>query len=307
MTRQEIKVIRTVVILFFFRNSKLFHHPILDPIKSSFSVEMDLLHHILQAQCDLAEWKFMPSLLHLHESKVKLFSWNKVLPVSSVKDSFTGSLSVKKGFELKMFGGGCNCKKQIEVPLLFQWLARFHAALVSKFSLYFHSTLSEQSPSSSEMKALTAKASVDYVSKIATFLRRADAAYICLTLDTRGLEDSYKGPGYHLPHVKVEAPTGIHTYPFIFSYPSKCPMKLWPGVVSLIQDREEYLCQEKIAYFFDERMQMTYFLAKADVHITMVAIFKGKKMERDSYIVTFLQDITSQLRNTKVINNLKST
>ena len=47
---------------------------------------MDLLHHILQAQCDLADWKFLPSLLHLHESKVKLFSWNKVLPSSSVKD-----------------------------------------------------------------------------------------------------------------------------------------------------------------------------------------------------------------------------
>ena len=50
------------------------------------SVEIDLLHHIFQAQCDLAEWKFMPSLLHLHESKAKLLSWNKVLPASSVKD-----------------------------------------------------------------------------------------------------------------------------------------------------------------------------------------------------------------------------
>lgn len=285
--------------------AKLFHHPILDPIKSSFSYEMDVLYQILQAQCDLAEWKFMPSLFLLHECKVKLFSWNKVLPVSSVKDSFTGSLSVKKGFELRMFGGGS--KKQIEVPLLFQWLARFHASLVSKFSLYFHSTLSEQASSPSEMKALTAKASIDYVSKISTFQRRHDASYVCLTLDTRGLGDTYKGPGYHLPHVKVEPPTGIHSYPAIFSYPDKCPTKLWPSIVSLIQDREDYLCQEKIAYFYDERAQITYYLAKADMRVTMVVIFKGKKNERDSHVVTFLQDISFQLRNTKVLNILKTT
>ena len=57
------------------------------------SVEMDLLHHILQAQRDLSDWKFLPSLLHLHESKVKLFSWNKVLPASSVKDVSCVSLA----------------------------------------------------------------------------------------------------------------------------------------------------------------------------------------------------------------------
>ena len=56
--------------------------------------------------------------------------------------------------------------------------------------------------------------------RIASFQRRCDASYICLTLDTRGLGDSYKGPGYHLPHVKVDPPTGVHSYPAIFSYPS---------------------------------------------------------------------------------------
>ena len=55
--------------------------------------------------------------------------------------------------------------------------------------------------------------------RISTFQRRHDASYVCLTLDTRGLGDTYKGPGYHLPHVKVEPPTGIHSYPAIFSYP----------------------------------------------------------------------------------------
>ena len=56
--------------------------------------------------------------------------------------------------------------------------------------------------------------------RISTFYKRADASYICLMLTTRGLDESFKGPGYHLPHVKVELPTGIHSYPAIFSYPN---------------------------------------------------------------------------------------
>ena len=69
----------------------------------------------------------------------------------------------------------------------------------------------------------------------------------------------------------------------------ECPRSHWPSIVSLIQDREDYLAQEKIVYFFDDRSQTTYYLAKADVRITLVAIFKGKKNERDSYIVNVLQ------------------
>jgi hypothetical protein len=44
-------------------------------------------------------------------------------------------------------------------------------------------------------------------------------------------------------------------------------------------------------YFYDERSQTTYFLAKADMRINFVAIFKGKKNERDSYVVNFFQGI----------------
>ncbi|XP_046839167.1 KICSTOR subunit 2-like [Xenia sp. Carnegie-2017] len=277
-------------------NIKKFHHPILDPVKTSFSVEMDLLHHLLQAQCDLVDWKFLPSLLHLHESKAKLLSWNKTLPSSSVRDSFTRSLRVKK-----RFSGGS--RRQIEVPLLFQWLARFHASLVSKFSLYFHATLSEQS-SPVEMKTLVAKTSIDYVNKINTFCRRSDASYIILLLDTRGLSDSYKAPGYHLPRVKVELPTGIHSYPSIFSHPNDCPKTFMPSIVSLIQDNEHCLSQEKIVYFFDERSPMTYFLANADHRMTLVVIFKCKKNERDSYVVNFLQDVTNDLRNVNILSML---
>ena len=45
---------------------------------------MDILSNLLKAQCDMAEWKFLPSLLHLHESHVKLSSWCHVIPPAEV-------------------------------------------------------------------------------------------------------------------------------------------------------------------------------------------------------------------------------
>ena len=49
------------------------------------------------------------------------------------------------------------------------------------------------------------------------------------------------------------------------------------------------MCEGKIVYFFDDKMQTTYYLARADMRITVVVLFQGKKNERDSYVVTFLQ------------------
>ena len=62
-------------------------------------------------------------------------------------------------------------------------------------------------------------------------------------------------------------------------------------MVSLLQDREDCLANEKIVYFYDETSQTTYFLSKADMRINFIAIFKGKKNERDSYVVNFFQGI----------------
>ena len=60
-------------------------------------------------------------------------------------------------------------------------------------------------------------------------------------------------------------------------------------MVSLIQDREEDLGQEKVVYFFDVKGNMTYFLTNVEKRITLVVIFKGRKNERDSHVTNFFQ------------------
>ena len=43
----------------------------------------------------MAEWKFLPSLLHLHESNVKLSSWCQILPPVEVgKCLFVGNVII---------------------------------------------------------------------------------------------------------------------------------------------------------------------------------------------------------------------
>ena len=57
------------------------------------SFEVDILSNLLKAQCDMADWRFLPSLLHLHESYVKLSSWCQFLPPGEVSVRHVTSLT----------------------------------------------------------------------------------------------------------------------------------------------------------------------------------------------------------------------
>jgi len=276
------------------RHSKGFHHPILDSLKSSFSYEVDILSNLLKAQCDMAEWKFLPSLLHLHESHVKLSSWCYILPPTELSTSLT----LKKS----LFGSAP--KKHIEAPFLYQWLGKLQDALVSKFTLYFYHILGRQT-TPVEMKSLTARASVDYVGRITAFIRRSDAFNVCMLLDTHGMEP-YQGHGYHLPQDIKETPSGLGAFPAIFSFPGDRPVDHWPNIVSILLDKvQELNSLDKIVFLFDNRVQSTYFLTRVDLRTTLVVIFNSKRSEKDSYVTTFLTETATLLRNTKIFALLK--
>ncbi|XP_078382047.1 KICSTOR subunit 2-like [Oculina patagonica] len=276
------------------RHNKGFHHPILDSLKSSFSFEVDILCNLLKAQCDMADWKFLPALLHLHESHVKLSSWCQFLPPVEL----SASLTLKKS----LFGS--TPKKHLEAPFLYQWLGKLQDALVSKFTLYFYRILGGQT-TPVDMKSLTARASIDYVGRITAFIRRSDAFNVCMLLDTHQLEP-YQGHGYHLPHDIKEKPSGLGAFPAVFSFPGDRPVDHWPNIVSILLDKvNELNSMEKIVFFFDNRVQSTYFLTRVDPRMTLVVIFTTKRSEKDSYVTTFLTETATLLRNTKIFAMLK--
>ncbi|KAI0221223.1 hypothetical protein LSAT2_027374 [Lamellibrachia satsuma] len=267
---------------------KGFHHPILSPVKSSFTLECDIMRHLLTAQLHLQHWEFLPTLLQLNDAHSKL-------------SALSGGAATKEGKKL----GFVNSSKSLPLPALYQWLTKYKRLLVAKFSLYFYDVLSKQAPRS-EMRHLSSKASVDFFGKIVTFQKKADVCNVSLVFDVTGMEHLYKGAGYRHPRCYCEPPKGLDSYPAIFSYPADREERHWPSVISILNDRADDLStQEKVVYFSDERLQCTYFLTRVEPRLTFVVIFEQKKSERDSFVNNFLSDICLHLRCTKLFASLK--
>ncbi|XP_036155710.1 KICSTOR complex protein C12orf66 homolog isoform X1 [Myotis myotis] len=269
--------------------SSRFHHPILSPLESSFQLEVDVLSHLLKAQAQVSEWKFLPSLVNLHSAHTKLQTWGQI---------FEKQRETKK----HLFGG--QSQKAVQPPHLFLWLMKLKNMLLAKFSFYFHEALSRQT-TASEMKTLTAKANPDLFGKISSFIRKYDAANVSLIFDNRGSE-SFQGHGYHHPHSYREAPKGVDQYPAVVSLPSDRPVMHWPNVIMIMTDRTSDLNSlEKVVHFYDDKVQSTYFLTRPEPHFTIVVIFESKKSERDSHFISFLNELSLALKNPKVFASLK--
>ncbi|XP_048844265.1 KICSTOR subunit 2 [Brienomyrus brachyistius] len=269
--------------------SSRFHHPILSRLESSFQMEVDVLTQLLRCQAEISEWKFLPSLLNLRSAHTKLHTWGQV---------FDRQRETRK----PLFGS--QVQKASQPPHLYLWLHRFQQTLLAKFTFYFHETLSRQT-TVSEMKALTAKTSPDYYGKVSSFIRKCDALNVSLVFDNRGLE-SFQGHGYHHPDSYREAPKGVDQFPAVVSLPSERPVTHWPSVIMIMSDRASDLNSlDKVVHFYDDKVQSTYFLTRPEPHFTIVVIFDSKKSEKESHIVSFLQELSGSLRNSKPFTTLK--
>ncbi len=96
-------------------------------------------------------------------------------------------------------------------------------------------------------------------------------------------------------------------FPAVVSLPGgERPVTHWPNVIMIMSDRSTELnALDKVVHFYDDKVQSNYFLTRPEPHFTVVVIFDGRKSERDSNIVAFLQELTGSLRNTKPFTTLK--
>lgn len=269
-------------------SQKNFHHPYLTQLKTSFSYECDTLSLLLNAQQEMQQWSFLPSLLRLHSAHVKLVEW--------------GALSQLKETRRLSFGPGF--LKPQQLPHLYQWLVKFKGFLVSKFTLYFHEILSKQT-NQQEMKNFCSKAPVDLYHKMGTFQRKTDAICIALVFGVHGC-DTYKGHGYHHPDKVMEPPKGLDSFPAVVSYPGEKPLIHWPNVIMIMEDRAvELNTLDRVVCFYDKHVNCTYIIVRAELKMTFVIIFSGKRSEKESYIAAFLEDFCSQLRLHRVLATLR--
>lgn len=270
--------------------SSRFHHPILGRLEGGFQTEVDVVTQLLRCQAQISEWHFLPALLSLHGASTKLTAWGQL---------FQRQKETRKN----LFGG--QSQKAVQPPHLYVWLQRLQAALLAKFSFYFHEALSRQT-APADMRASTARTAPDYHGKICSFIRKHDANNVSLVFDNRGSE-SFQGHGYHHPHSYREAPKGVEQFPAVVSLPSgERPLTHWPNVIMMMGDRAAELnALDKVVHFYDDKVQSTYYLTRPEPHFTLVVIFDGRKSEKDSHITTFLLEISGSLRNSKPFSTLK--
>lgn len=275
-------------------NHKNFHHPYLINLKNSFSYEVEILDQLFSAQLEIQQYKYLQSLLHLHEAHCTLCAW--------------GSMSLVR--ESRRFSFGSSFLKSPQMPALYQWLLKLKGFLISKFTFYFHEILSKQTIPQ-EMKSICTKAPIDFYQKLSAFQRKSDALCITLILDSNGIEYT-KGQGYLHPARVRETLKGLDSFPAVVTLPPSTMEKPfqymihWPNIVMIMGDKAAELnTLERTICFHDQQVHFTYFLSRVDPRMTLVFIFNGKKSDKESYITVFLEEFCRELRFSRILASLK--
>lgn len=269
-------------------HDKDFHHPLLVPLRQSFSLEVESLCHLLHAQIHMCQWSYLPSVLQLQQAHTKLLTWSENIPMKETKSTF-----------------GRSSIKACPYPPLLNWLLKFKGVLLSKFGLYFHDILAKQTVAN-ELKMNHWKLQDDFYGRIQAFHKKQDACCIYLILDAHDLHPRAGEGGYLYPGKYAPSLQGLRTYPPIFSYPLERVVNPahWPNICMLISSQSE------TKYFYekatDKRPHSSYFLSRLDSRVWLMLVFEAKRGEKDSSINTFLTEITSQLRCQAIISSLKS-
>lgn len=123
--------------------------------------------------------------------------------------------------------------------------------LLSKFSFYFESVLSQQA-TATDMKAICSRLQIDFVSLVYSALRQTSLACVCLILDTNGL--NFKGMGYHMPESPMLHLKGLSSYPTMITIPKDYNLQIHrPNVVSFIMEFPRQMSSNtNMMYQYDE-------------------------------------------------------
>ena len=254
--------------------------------------EAGVLLDCLTLTITMLEWNFFDSVMLLQRIGESLAMWDQVVQARETRKlSFASSW-------LRGVSGSVE-------PHLYLWLQKLKSSLLSKFSLYFYSTLSQQTRDSTEMKVLCAKLSVDHTARLSSFQKRLDCQSVSILYEAAG--QGYQGrPGYHFQDTSDQAAhSGLELFPLVFS--TGQPEPHWPNIVMIISDlhHAEQLKADRTVHFFDGGVGATYFIHRIEQRFYIVLIFEGRRNEKDSAINSFIQETASQLSCVRIFTSLK--
>ena len=297
-------------------------------LKYEVEVMLDFLTLILTMQ----DFNFFDSIILLQRAGETLNKWDEVVQVIFFISLFislpTTYFSVCQARETRKLGFASSWLRvsgSVE-PQLYTWFQRLKSSLLSKFSLYFHSTLSGQT-NTQEMRSLCSKLSTDQTARLSSFQKRLDAGSVSILYDANGqpgYQVTYESfycysiitfnilrliahqgrPGNHFHDKDQVSLSGLDLFPLVYSagFP---PGPHWPNVVMIISDHSEELLRDSTVTFYDMRVEATYFLHQIEPRFYVVIVFDGRKNEKDSTINSFIQDTAISLRCSRNFSSLK--
>ncbi|XP_020277670.1 UPF0536 protein C12orf66 homolog [Pseudomyrmex gracilis] len=263
-------------------------HLALTAIKTSLILECEILEQLMTAQVEVQNWRFLPTLMALYAAQTRMSAWERTL---QSKESW------KLGF-------GATFLKANQQPALYQWLVKLRSAILAKCSLYFYTTLSQQT-NAGEMRSVMSKQNVDYYHKIQSFQRKHDVLAVLIIFDSRGAENS--GSGYRHPGRGAES---FECFPIVVCCPStfvQKPSAHLDNIQAKIKERHaELLAMDKVIYHKNGKDSCSYAFYNIDPRMTLVVAFEnGKQRDKETHITLFMTDLSMHIRCNKVYESLK--
>ncbi|CAK9821653.1 KICSTOR subunit 2 [Anthophora retusa] len=242
-------------------------HLALTAIKTSLTLECEILVQLTKAQVELQHWRFLPTLMALYGAQARMSAWERTL---QSKESW------KLGFSATFL-------KANQQPALYQC----------------------QQASPGEMRSIMSKQNVDYYHKIQSFQRKHDVLAVLIIFDSRGVEDA--GAGYRHPrrepNISEQFPV-VLSCPSVFEQKPSIHLET---IQKVIKERHtELLAMDKIIYCKNAKDVCTYIMYNTDPRMIVVTVFEsGRQKDKEAHVTSFMTDLCVQIRCNKVYESLK--
>ncbi|KAG5450134.1 kicstor complex protein C12orf66 [Clonorchis sinensis] len=111
-------------------------------------------------------------------------------------------------------------------PALLFWLTSFYNVLLTKYTLYWFKVLSDCISNSDETLEVAGLENPSLVTRVINFQSRTNALYVSVLFDAACQDYPYLGHGFVLPGTAGDTPTGVKSFPPIFTAPLNSERKL---------------------------------------------------------------------------------
>ncbi|KAF8933259.1 hypothetical protein BGZ58_006477 [Dissophora ornata] len=299
--------------------------------------EIQVLKHTLLMHKAVCEYDIQKSATNLHLALVALSEWRRISTEQEYADksvhrpeetswrltffgvgsnsnniatSNSGGGSDEKNTSSSSSGGagggGAGSKGKFNLqPNHLQWLGRWIASEKSKMTIYFMDILLEKEQAmGGDERSLWANTEPDMHGMIRAFRKKAGAQSISFVYEiSHGVR--FSTLGLVSANAPYEAPTGLNSFPCIYSYPPDPPRDHWPNIISIMQGSMHILRQFRSQYFYDRKIGCTYYVARIDKHVSIVIIYLDKHPQPDTGAMDFLQLLASKLRHSEVLSAMR--